>query len=134
MLVLGSQNSSNSRRLAEIAHSMGKPSHLIDGVSEIQSSWFDDAETVLITAGFLGVVASLVAGVGVFIAWMTGNVHVAGYTPLMLMLFLLCSSILLALGIVGQVRDVDYALHVGVLLAMTAGFLALAARRMRSAK
>lgn len=40
----------------------------------------------------------------------------------------------LALGIVGQVRDVDYALHVGVLLAMTAGFLALAARRMRSAK
>jgi 4-hydroxy-3-methylbut-2-enyl diphosphate reductase len=51
VLVLGSQNSSNSRRLAEIAHSMGKASHLIDGVSEIQPSWFDDAETVLITAG-----------------------------------------------------------------------------------
>jgi len=51
VLVLGSQNSSNSRRLAEIAHSMGKPSHLIDGVSEIQASWFDASETVLITAG-----------------------------------------------------------------------------------
>ena len=51
VLVLGSQNSSNSRRLAEIAHSMGIPSHLIDGVSEIQSAWFDGAETVLITAG-----------------------------------------------------------------------------------
>jgi hypothetical protein len=47
-------------------------------------------------------VASVVAGVGVFVAWMTGNVDVAGYTPLMLMLFLLCSSILLALGIVGS--------------------------------
>ncbi len=51
VLVLGSQNSSNSRRLAEIAHSMGIPSHLIDGVSEIRPDWFDGAETVLITAG-----------------------------------------------------------------------------------
>jgi 4-hydroxy-3-methylbut-2-enyl diphosphate reductase len=51
VLVLGSQNSSNSRRLAEIAHGLGIPSHLIDGVSEIQHSWFTDVETVLITAG-----------------------------------------------------------------------------------
>jgi 4-hydroxy-3-methylbut-2-enyl diphosphate reductase len=51
VLVLGSQNSSNSRRLAEIAHGLGIPSHLIDGVSEIQQSWFTDVETVLITAG-----------------------------------------------------------------------------------
>jgi glycosyltransferase involved in cell wall biosynthesis len=65
-------------------------------------SFTDLPITVLITAGFLGVLASVVAGVGVFVAWMTGNVHVAGYTPLMLMLFLLCSSILLALGIVGS--------------------------------
>ena len=36
VLVLGSQNSSNSRRLAEIANALGIPSHLIDGVSEIQ--------------------------------------------------------------------------------------------------
>jgi 4-hydroxy-3-methylbut-2-enyl diphosphate reductase len=51
VLVLGSQNSSNSRRLAEIANSLGIPSFLIDGVSEIQDDWFHDVETVLITAG-----------------------------------------------------------------------------------
>jgi 4-hydroxy-3-methylbut-2-en-1-yl diphosphate reductase len=51
VLVLGSQNSSNSRRLAEIAHSLGRPSHLIDGVSEIRDSWFVGVNTVLITAG-----------------------------------------------------------------------------------
>jgi 4-hydroxy-3-methylbut-2-en-1-yl diphosphate reductase len=51
VLVLGSQNSSNSRRLAEIANSLGAPSHLIDGVSEIDDTWFRNVETVLITAG-----------------------------------------------------------------------------------
>ena len=51
VLVLGSQNSSNSKRLAEIAGSLGTHSHLIDGVSEIEASWFEGAETVLITAG-----------------------------------------------------------------------------------
>ncbi|MCO7218758.1 glycosyltransferase family 2 protein [Klenkia sp. PcliD-1-E] len=65
-------------------------------------SFTDLPITVLITAGFLGVVLSVVAGIAVFVAWATGNVEVEGYTPLMLMLFLLCSSILLALGIVGS--------------------------------
>jgi 4-hydroxy-3-methylbut-2-enyl diphosphate reductase len=51
VLVLGSQNSSNSRRLAEISNGLGIPSHLIDGVSEIEHTWFRDVETVLITAG-----------------------------------------------------------------------------------
>ncbi len=51
VLVLGSQNSSNSRRLQEIATSLGPHAHLIDGVSEIDPSWLDGAETVLITAG-----------------------------------------------------------------------------------
>ncbi|QDT46545.1 4-hydroxy-3-methylbut-2-enyl diphosphate reductase [Symmachiella dynata] len=51
VLVLGSQNSSNSKRLAEIAAGMGKPSHLIDGADEIDPSWFTGSETVLITAG-----------------------------------------------------------------------------------
>ena len=50
-LVLGSQNSSNSRRLAEIASSLGPHAHLIDGVAEIRAEWFAGAETVLITAG-----------------------------------------------------------------------------------
>ena len=51
VLVLGSQNSSNSRRLAEIANGLGIASYLIDGVDEIQHVWFRDVETVLITAG-----------------------------------------------------------------------------------
>jgi len=51
VLVLGSQNSSNSLRLAEIARSYGLPAYLIDGVQEIQDDWFADKQTVLITAG-----------------------------------------------------------------------------------
>ncbi len=51
VLVLGSQNSSNSRRLAEISNGLGVPSHLIDGVSEMQDAWFQNVDTVLMTAG-----------------------------------------------------------------------------------
>ncbi|HWE38545.1 MAG TPA: 4-hydroxy-3-methylbut-2-enyl diphosphate reductase [Isosphaeraceae bacterium] len=51
VLVLGSQNSSNSLRLAEIANVLGTPAHLIDGVAEIQPDWLEGVETVLITAG-----------------------------------------------------------------------------------
>jgi 4-hydroxy-3-methylbut-2-enyl diphosphate reductase len=51
VLVLGSQNSSNSKRLAEIANALGPHAHLIDGVREIDPRWFEGAETVLITAG-----------------------------------------------------------------------------------
>lgn len=51
VLVLGSQNSSNSQRLAELAASFGKPAYLIDGVNEIGDDWFRGGETVLITAG-----------------------------------------------------------------------------------
>jgi 4-hydroxy-3-methylbut-2-enyl diphosphate reductase len=51
VLVLGSQNSSNSKRLAEIASALGPHAYLIDGVSEIRAEWFEGAESVLITAG-----------------------------------------------------------------------------------
>ncbi|HEV3165385.1 MAG TPA: 4-hydroxy-3-methylbut-2-enyl diphosphate reductase [Isosphaeraceae bacterium] len=51
VLVLGSQNSSNSKRLAEIAGALGPHAHLIDGVKEIVPAWFDGADNVLITAG-----------------------------------------------------------------------------------
>ena len=51
VLVLGSQNSSNSQRLAELARSMGKPAYLIDAVAEIEDGWLRGAESVLITAG-----------------------------------------------------------------------------------
>src|SRR5205823_12333378 len=51
VLVLGSQNSSNSMRLAEIARQHGKSAHLIDGVGELRDEWFAGAGVVLVTAG-----------------------------------------------------------------------------------
>lgn len=51
VLVLGSQNSSNSKRLRELADENGIPGFLIDGAAEIQTAWFDGGETVLVTAG-----------------------------------------------------------------------------------
>ena len=51
VLVLGSQNSSNSMRLAEIVQSYNKKAYLIDRVSEIKDHWFRRDDTVLITAG-----------------------------------------------------------------------------------
>jgi len=50
-LVLGSQNSSNSQRLAELSEEKGIPSHLIDGPQDIDPAWLEDVETVLVTAG-----------------------------------------------------------------------------------
>ena len=51
VLVLGSQNSSNSLRLAELARASGKSAHLIDEAREINDAWFVGKECVLITAG-----------------------------------------------------------------------------------
>jgi 4-hydroxy-3-methylbut-2-en-1-yl diphosphate reductase len=50
-LVVGSQNSSNSQRLAELARESGIPAYLIDGPRDIRPQWFNGRETVLITAG-----------------------------------------------------------------------------------
>jgi 4-hydroxy-3-methylbut-2-enyl diphosphate reductase len=51
VIVLGSQNSSNSRRLTELAQAHGKPAYLIDCVGELQEAWLADAGVVLVTAG-----------------------------------------------------------------------------------
>jgi 4-hydroxy-3-methylbut-2-enyl diphosphate reductase len=51
VLVLGSQNSSNSQRLAELARERGIPAHLIDGPDDIDAAWFTGVNTVLVTAG-----------------------------------------------------------------------------------
>jgi len=51
LLVIGSQNSSNSQRLKEIGAECGVGARLIDGVADIDSSWFDGVGTVVITAG-----------------------------------------------------------------------------------
>lgn len=51
VLVLGSQNSSNSQRLRELAEESGRKSILIDGPQDLTEDYFENAETVLITAG-----------------------------------------------------------------------------------
>ena len=51
VLVVGSQNSSNSQRLAELARASGVATHLIDGPPDIDMAWFRGQETVLFTAG-----------------------------------------------------------------------------------
>lgn len=51
IVVLGSQNSSNSQRLQELAAEDGKRSYLVDGPQDLKTEDFSDANTVLITAG-----------------------------------------------------------------------------------
>jgi 4-hydroxy-3-methylbut-2-en-1-yl diphosphate reductase len=52
VLVVGSQNSSNSKRLVEVAVQSGaRAAHLIDYASEIDENWLTDADTVGVTSG-----------------------------------------------------------------------------------
>jgi 4-hydroxy-3-methylbut-2-en-1-yl diphosphate reductase len=51
LLVIGSRNSSNSKRLVEVAHSIGVPSYLVDDASEIDEAWLEGVETVGVTSG-----------------------------------------------------------------------------------
>ncbi len=51
LLVVGSSNSSNSRRLTEVAERIGCRAQLVDQPSDINLEWLADAPTVGITAG-----------------------------------------------------------------------------------
>jgi 4-hydroxy-3-methylbut-2-enyl diphosphate reductase len=51
VIVLGSANSSNSRRLVEVAARCGVPAHLVDDANEILPEWLYGASTVGLTAG-----------------------------------------------------------------------------------
>jgi 4-hydroxy-3-methylbut-2-enyl diphosphate reductase len=51
LIVIGSRNSSNSNRLAELGERKGVPSHLVDDASEIRAEWFDRQSRVGVTAG-----------------------------------------------------------------------------------
>ena len=51
VIVLGSQNSSNSQRLRELAQEFGRPAYLADGPQDLNEEDFKGIETVLITAG-----------------------------------------------------------------------------------
>lgn len=51
ILVVGSQNSSNSNRLKELAEKQGRRAYLIDNALEIQDEWLQGIEQVGVTAG-----------------------------------------------------------------------------------
>ncbi len=51
LLVVGSQNSSNSRRLVEVCQKAGVPAYLLDDCSEVQPEMLDNVDTVAVTAG-----------------------------------------------------------------------------------
>lgn len=51
LLVVGSQNSSNSQRLVEVCRQAGVPAHLVDDYTEVQSAWLEAANRVAVTAG-----------------------------------------------------------------------------------
>ncbi|MEZ6067057.1 MAG: 4-hydroxy-3-methylbut-2-enyl diphosphate reductase [Planctomycetaceae bacterium] len=51
LIVLGSQNSSNSRRLMEMGKAEGKTAYLVDGAADLREDWFTPESTVLVTAG-----------------------------------------------------------------------------------
>jgi len=51
VLVIGSKNSSNSKRLVERACEQGKPAYLIDDDSEVEPKWLEGKQSVLVTAG-----------------------------------------------------------------------------------
>ena len=51
VLVIGSQNSSNSQRLVDVARAAGARSHLIDNETQVDDAWLESARTVGITSG-----------------------------------------------------------------------------------
>ena len=51
LLVVGSQNSSNSRRLVEVCEKSGVPAYLLDDKSEVRAEMLEGVQTVAITAG-----------------------------------------------------------------------------------
>ncbi|WP_439236297.1 4-hydroxy-3-methylbut-2-enyl diphosphate reductase [Lonepinella koalarum] len=51
VIVVGSKNSSNSNRLAELSNRMGTPAKLLDDATDIDPEWLKSVETIGLTAG-----------------------------------------------------------------------------------
>jgi 4-hydroxy-3-methylbut-2-en-1-yl diphosphate reductase len=70
ILVVGSANSSNSRRLVEVARNTGVPAHLIDNTEDIQTLWLEGIRVIGLTAGasapegLVGRVVQYLSGLG----------------------------------------------------------------------
>jgi 4-hydroxy-3-methylbut-2-enyl diphosphate reductase len=51
LLVVGSENSSNSKRLVEVGDNFGTRSHLVNDCSDVDRAWLDGVKNVGVTAG-----------------------------------------------------------------------------------
>jgi 4-hydroxy-3-methylbut-2-enyl diphosphate reductase len=51
LLVVGSENSSNSNRLVEVARNLRTNAHLIDSYKNIRPEWLEGVKTIALTAG-----------------------------------------------------------------------------------
>ena len=52
VIVVGSQNSSNSKRLVEVALEAGAgAAHLVDYAAQVEDAWFEGVDTVGVTSG-----------------------------------------------------------------------------------
>ena len=51
LLVIGSDNSSNSKRLAEVSRELGTPAHLVDDEDGVDPRWLGGADVVGVTSG-----------------------------------------------------------------------------------
>ncbi len=51
VIVVGSQNSSNSNRLREVAQNLGVPAYLVDNATQIDPAWLTEKVGVGVTAG-----------------------------------------------------------------------------------
>ena len=51
LLVVGSENSSNSKRLVEVGDNFGVRSHLVNDCGDVRTEWLDAVRNVAVTAG-----------------------------------------------------------------------------------
>ena len=51
LLVVGSQNSSNSKRLVEVGDNFGVRSYLVNDCRDVDPEWLDGVRNVAVTAG-----------------------------------------------------------------------------------
>ncbi len=51
VLVVGSENSSNTKALVRVSRQLGTPAYRVDGPNAVKQEWFVDARTVGVTAG-----------------------------------------------------------------------------------
>ena len=75
-----------------------KVRYLLDSIF----SFTDLPITAIIVLGAIGVAVSTIWSIVVVAAWAVGQISVPGYTPLMLALFFVTSTILISLGLVGS--------------------------------